>query len=163
MSIIYGYRNGLLSMIISALTLVVSYLGAKFLAPTVGDWLISFLPEISHETAISGEALASLNLSQFFYRGIAFTVCFAILTVVVRLILRRLKWFGRLPVFGTLDRWLGAVLNFVICYVIIFILLVIFQLSPAGWWQVQLANSEIAQLIIKKTPFLTQTLISFLG
>ena len=27
----------------------------------------------------------------------------------------------------------------------------------------QLANSEIAQLMIKETPFLTQTLINFLG
>ena len=162
-SIIRGYRNGLLSMIITGVTFLVSYFGAKFLAPIIGDWLTNFFPEINHGTTISVAVLASLNLNQFFYRGLAFTSCFIILMIVIRLLLRRLKWLAKLPILGTIDRWIGAILDFIICYVIIFILLMVFQLCPVGWWQVQLANSEIAQLMIKETPFLTQTLINFLG
>lgn len=162
-SIIHGYRNGLLSMAISVLTMLIGYWGAKILAPAVGDWLTNFLPEINHGTTFSGEIIASLNLNQFFYRGIAFTIGFIFLTIIIRLVLRRMKWLRKLPIFGTLDRWGGAVLNLIICYVLIFVLLMVFQLCPVGWWQLQLANSEIAQLIIKQTPFLTQMFINFLG
>ena len=117
-------------MIITGLTFFISYFGAKFLAPVIGDWLTNFFPEINHGTTISGEVLASLNLSQFFYRGIAFTSCFIILMIVIRLLLRRLKWFAKLPILGTVDRWIGAILDFIICYVIIFILLMVFSYVP---------------------------------
>lgn len=163
-SAVHGHRRGFLAMFISLLTYVISYLGARLVAPVVGDWLTNLFPEINHGTAtITGTALESLNLSQFFYRGLAFIVSFVVLTIIIRLLLRRLKWFTKLPILGTVDRWVGALLNLVICYVIIFILLMVFQLYPAGWWQMQLANSDVAQLIINETPFLTQSVIGLLG
>ncbi|MCI1975372.1 MAG: CvpA family protein [Limosilactobacillus sp.] len=162
-SIVHGYRKGLLSMVLSVLTYIISYYGAKYLAPHIGDWLAGVLPEISHGTAISGNDLIGLNLSQFFYRGIAFIIGFAIFVAILKLLLRRLKWISKLPILGIIDRWLGAGLNLVIVYVILFVLLMVLQLYPAGWWQAQLASSEIAQVIIKETPFLTQTVINLLG
>ena len=162
-SVIRGYRIGLLSMVISVLTYFISYFGAKYLAPLTGNLLMILFPEINHSTAISGESLASLNFNQFFYRGIAFIISFTVLTMIIRVLLRRLKWLARLPILGTIDRWIGAAIDLIICYVIIFIVLMVFQLYPAEWWQVQLANSEVAQLVIKETPFLTQTVINLLG
>ncbi len=163
-SIVHGHRVGVLSMIISVATYAISYFGAKVSTPIIGGWLTKLFPEIGHgTTTVSGSSLSGLDLSQFFYRGIAFIICFIILNVIVRLLLRKLKWFTKLPILGTVDRWAGAILDFVICYVIIFVLLVVFQLYPGGWWQMQLANSDVAQLIIKETPFLTETLINLLG
>lgn len=162
-SLVHGYRRGFLSIIISVISYLLSYIGARLCSPMIGNWLASIFPEINHGTAIAGAALSQLNLNQFFYRGIAFTISFIILVTIIRILLRRLKWVTRLPILGTIDRWIGSLLNLVVCYVIIFVVLMIFQLYPAGWWQVQLANSDIAQLIIKQTPFLTQTVINLLG
>lgn len=78
------------------------------------------------------------------------------------MVLRRLNWFSKLPILGTIDRWVGALLNFLVIYLLIYILLVVFQLYPAEWWQLQFANSEIAQLIIKNTPTWARLIVNSL-
>ena len=55
-----------------------------------------------------------------------------------------------------------GILSLIIGYVVIYVALVILQLWPAGWWQMQLANSGLAQFMINQTPALAQLVINTL-
>ena len=61
-----------------------------------------------------------------------------------------------MPVLGTLNGWAGGLLDVLLGYLIIFMVLIIFQMWAAVWWQDQLANSGLAQWIILKTPILAE-------
>ena len=64
---------------------------------------------------------------------------------------------------GTVDRLAGGVLSLLVGYVIIFLVLLVLQLWPAEWWQLQLANSGLARLIIDQTPALAHLVLQTLG
>ncbi len=84
---------------------------------------------------------------------------FAIVAFLCHWLVRQLNWVRRLPVIGTLDRLAGGLLSLLIGYVIIFVILVVTQLWPAESWQMQLANSGLARLIIDQTPLLAQLVL----
>ncbi|MEY8442329.1 CvpA family protein [Lactobacillaceae bacterium 24-114] len=159
-SLIHGYRRGFISMVVSIFTYFFAFVGAKIISPIFASGLVRFFPTIEHGTPYT--SIGTSNLTTFFYNGISFIICFAILTIIIRMVLRRLNWFSKLPILGTIDRWIGALLNFLVVYILIYILLVVFQLYPAEWWQLQFANSEIAQLIIKNTPTWAQLIVNSL-
>ncbi len=44
----------------------------------------------------------------------------------------------------------------------LFVVLLIMQLFPAGWWQMQIANSELARFMINQTPGIAHLVIDTL-
>lgn len=154
-----GRCRGLLMMVLYAATYLVSWLVAKLAAPVVGRWLGNLLPNVSNGSSYSGQLLATVDLDHFFSNGIAFMLIFAIVAFLCHWLVRQLNWVRRLPVIGMLDRLAGGLLSLLIGYVIIFVILVVMQLWPAEWWQMQLANSGLARLIIDQTPLLAQLVL----
>ena len=78
-------------------------------------------------------------------------------------LLKRTNWLNRLPVLGSANRWAGGALDVLVGYLIIFMFLMIFQLFPSQWWQDQLAQSGIAQLMIRDTPGMAKAALQLLG
>ena len=156
---INGRRRGLLRMVLNAATYIVSWLVAKLAAPLVGSWLTRLLPNVSNGSSYSGQLLATVDLDHFFSNGIAFMLIFVIVAFLGHWLVRQLNWVRRLPVIGTLDGLVGGVLSLLIGYVIVFVILIVTQLWPAEWWQMELANSGLARLIIDQTPLLAQLVL----
>ena len=75
------------------------------------------------------------------------------------MVVKKSSFFKKVPVVGTVNRWAGGCLDLLIGYLIIFMILMVFQLWPGQWWQDQLANSGLAQWIILKTPILAENAI----
>ena len=63
---------------------------------------------------------------------------------------------------GTVDKIAGGLISFLIGYLIIYVVLLIMQLFPAGWWQMQIANSELARFMINQTPGIAHLVIDTL-
>ncbi len=63
---------------------------------------------------------------------------------------------------GTVDKIAGGLISFLIGYLIIYVVLLIMQLFPAGWWQMQIANSELACFMINQTPGIAHLVIDTL-
>ncbi len=159
---INGHRRGLLMMALYTGTYLVSWLVAKWGARAIGGGLSSLLPDVSQSAAYSTMMLRAVNNNTFFYNGIAFLSIFTLVSALCHWGIGKLRWIKRLPIIGTFDRLAGGILSLVIGYVIIYVALVILQLWPAGWWQLQLANSGLAQFMINQTPALAQLMINTL-
>ena len=153
---INGRRRGLLMMVLYAGTYLVSWLVAKWGARAIGTSLSGLLPDVSRSAAYSTTVLKAVDNNVFFYNGIAFLVIFTLVSIFCHWGISKLRWIKRLRVIGTFDQLAGGLLSLVIGYVVIYVALVILQLWPAGWWQLQLANSGLAQFMINQTPGLAQ-------
>lgn len=157
-----GHRRGLLTMVLMLGTYIIAWLVARQGTQFVGSWLKSLLPSIGDEATFSANLLADVNSNLFFYNGIAFMIIFTIVSILCHWGIRQLNWIKKIPVIGTLDKLAGGVISFLIGYLIIFVVLIVMQLWPAGWWQMQMATSELAQLIINQTPGLAHLMIDTL-
>lgn len=160
-----GTNRGLLGMLISTCTYLISWLAAKVGARFLGGALAEFLPQIGSNTtgSVSGSLLSSIDPTSFFYNGLAFMIIFSMISFFGHWLLKRTNWLNRLPVLGSANRWAGGALDVLVGYLIIFMFLMIFQLFPSQWWQDQLAQSGIAQLMIRDTPGMAKAALQLLG
>lgn len=159
-----GTNRGLLGMLISTCTYLIGWLAAKLGARFLGGALSGFLPHLNSSSgSVSSSLLSSINPTTFFYNGLAFMIIFSTISFLGHWLLKRLNWLNRLPVLGSANRLAGGTLDVLIGYLIIFMFLMIFQLFPSQWWQNQLAQSGIAQLMIKDTPVMAQAALNLLG
>lgn len=156
-----GHRRGLFTMIANVAIYVVAWLGAQWVSSPIGNWLANLLPATHGSTPLSGDQLADLDLTQFFYHGLAQLVLFIVLLIILRTILQKLGWIKHLPILGTVDRLAGGIVAVLYCYLIILAVLLIGQLWTNGWWQAQLANSELAQWMVSQTPIISEQMIDF--
>lgn len=159
---INGRRRGLLMMALYTGTYIVSWLIARSGAQLVGGFLSNFLPDVSQGAEYSKILLKSADNNTFFYNGIAFLVIFTVVSILCHWGINRLRWIKRLPIIGTVDQLAGGTLSFVIGYIVIFVVLAVLQLWPAGWWQTQMSSSGLAQFIINQTPGLAQLVLNTL-
>lgn len=160
---INGSKKGLVAMLISTATYFIGWLVARMGAKALGLVLSNILPSIGgHEASPTGGTFTNMltvSSNQFFYNGIAFIIIFYVITFLSRWLLKRVRFLKKVPVVGTVNRWAGGCLDLLIGYLIIFMILMVFQLWPGQWWQDQLANSGLAQWIILKTPILAENAI----
>lgn len=158
-----GKKKGLVAMLISTATYLLGWLVARIGAKSLGLVLSNILPSIGeHEVSPTGSTVSkmmSISSNQFFYNGVAFIIIFYGITFFSRWLLKRINFLKKVPVIGTVNSWAGGLLDVIVGYLIIFMILMIFQLWPGGWWQDQLANSGLAQWIILKTPLLAENAI----
>lgn len=157
-----GHRRGMITMVLMLATYIISWVVAKQGAQIVGGWLKSFMPPIGDTATFSANLLNDINNNLFFYNGLAFMVIFTIVSIICHWGIRQLNWIKRLPVIGTVDKLIGGFISFMIGYVIIYVILLVMQLWPGEWWQLQIANSGLARFIITQTPGMAHVVINTL-
>ncbi|MDO4903370.1 MAG: CvpA family protein [Limosilactobacillus sp.] len=162
-SYLHGHHRGLLMMVLYSAAYIISWIAARLVAPVAGSLVTGMLPNVSDSSSYSGSLLSSVDLNGFFSRGIAFILVFSIVSFFCHWFIRRISWVSRLPIIGTIDRLLGGILAFAIGYIIIFVVLLVIQLYPGAWWQLQMANSGLARWIINQTPELAQLVMQAIG
>jgi len=160
---IVGRRRGLLYMILRLVSFVVAIIAAKFMTQLVGDNLTSLFPVFDATTNSTGSALNSSNGDSFFYNGIAFFITFLIVMKLVKWLIMRLNLLSKIPVIHQINALAGGLINLGLTYVVIFLILTVFQVLPNTWWQDQLALSGVAQWIINDTPVLSQQVVYWLS
>lgn len=159
---IKGFHRGIVAMMLSLGVYLISWRIAQTCAPLFGNILAGILPAISNNY-FNDNLLSGLNATNFFYRGIALMIIFGLCSGAGYWLIRRLNWLDRLPVLGTVSHWTGGMLNVLLGYLMIFVFLMVCQLIPIDWWQYQLSQSEVAQLIIAQTPNMVHVMAQWLG
>ena len=163
LSWIRGYRLGLVGLLLSVGVYLVAWFVASWGANGFGRVLISIFPQIGTDdaqTTLAANLTTATN--QLFYHGIAFLILFLMINALGRWLIRRFHWLNHIPVLGWVNQLSGGLVDVVIAYLIIFVLLVIFQVLPIEWWQSQLSASGMAQCMIHQTPLLTKWLFNWL-
>ncbi|WP_283583078.1 CvpA family protein [Limosilactobacillus difficilis] len=159
---LHGRRRGLLMMLISLGTYLISLVAARIVARSVGNALANG-HSLTNPTAFSTDLLQMVDGTHFFYNGIAFMLTFAVVSAILHWLLYRLNWLNRLPVLGTLNGWAGGLFELVLGYMMIDIILLILQLWPNDWWQMQFSQSGLAQWIVNNARVVMKLLVSWIG
>ncbi|TWJ88150.1 CvpA family protein [Bacillus licheniformis] len=140
---------------IAAIAVAATYYGD--LAPKLG-WIPS--PDFTGGQA----ALAFVNgsLEGAYYNMIAFLILFILTIILLRVAASFLDAVAIIPVLKQINQILGAVLGFAEIYLFVFVVLFIGTLLPIDVLQSMMAGSVMADLIIHKTPFLSNMLNNLL-
>lgn len=152
-----GYRNGLLRTFVRMVGRILIWVIAILLAHRLGVWLMDtfFSSATAQYGATTAPDIAKDTALQFMASGIAFGLITMIGYFILRSVENGVKFLNHIPVIGWINRLLGAILNLIIIYILIFFILQIFQTWQVTWWQDQLTNSKLAQWILTQTPFLS--------
>lgn len=162
-AMVRGWHRGLLAVVVSLAIYLITLVVARIIAPVIGQLIAASQPSVNGRTTFAGSLLADANPTVFFYNGIAFSVIFVVISFLLHHLARQLSWLSRLPVLGTVNSFTGAAVAMIISYLMIYVLLLIFQLWSNGWWQYQFSQSEVARWIVNNTPQLASLLVNWLG
>lgn len=144
-----GYRRGFVAVLMSLIAYIVAWLVAMLLSQPVAQFLYQTFSS-NHDSTILVPHLLS---------GLVFLVLFSVVYGIVRRIGRSLNLITKLPVIHLANALLGAAINFVVRYLLIFLTLNILLLFPSEWIHSQYANSQISQSIVKDTPIMSKQII----
>ena len=158
-----GHRQGLVKMLLRIVTFAAAWICARLAARPLGALIAGVLPSIGHSGGYLTNPAHLTDTTSFFYNGIAFTIAFAIVSTLGWWFIRRMGWVRRVPVLGTINAIAGGVVTLVLVYLLIGWCLMILQYWPGRWIQLQMAQSGLARAIINETPYLSQTIISWIG
>lgn len=157
--LVMGLKRGFILQVFHLVGFIISFVIAviyyKELAPHLSLWIP--YPEFSEEGALA-LFLQALPLETGFYNAISFAIIFFGAKIILQIIASMLDFVAELPVLHSINRLLGAVLGFLEIYLILFILLYIFALTPITGIQAAINNSSVAMFMIEKTPFLSEAL-----
>src|SRR5699024_11363393 len=93
-------------------------------APDLGNIISSIIPSSDPET---DNAVWTM-----FYNAVGFALLFFIVQLVIRKIASMLNLFTKLPVIGFFNRIVGAILGFVLMYLVVFVIILLFFLTQIG-------------------------------
>ncbi|GAX01022.1 CvpA family protein [Secundilactobacillus silagei] len=148
LGLISGYRRGFVSVLMSLIAYILAWIVAAIFSQTLAQFLFHTFTSVN--TAVPMPRMLS---------GIVFTVLFGLTYSVIRHLGRDLNLITRLPVIHTVNALAGAAINFIVRYLLLFLVLNILLLFPNQWIQTQYQTSPVAQKIVKKTPVMSKQLI----
>lgn len=149
LGVISGYQRGFVSVVMSLLAYIVAWLIATIFSQTLAEFLFHAFTS-SSSVAVPIPRMLS---------GVVFLVLFSISYSVVRRIGRDLNLITRLPVIHSVNALVGAAINFIVRYLLLFLVLNILLLFPNQWIQTQYQTSPVAQNIVKNTPVMSKQLL----
>lgn len=155
-SLVVGVKRGFIVQAIHIgsffIALIVAYIYYKPLAEKFVFWIpYPGFAEGSTATLI----LDTLDVDRTFYRVIAFAVIFFVVKIALQIVGSMFDFLKYIPVLGSINRLLGAMLCFAEFYILIFIGLYVIALLPLENVQTVLSKSVLTGLILEKTPILT--------
>lgn len=158
LSMIHGYRLGLIRSLTMLVGRVVVYIFALLLAHRLGEWLYNiFVNGLSaHWTATQIPENAVNQPGEFLASGIAFTIMVVIGMTIVKSIERSLRFINKIPVLSTINRIGGLIVFGLVVYVEIFFVLQLTQTLDVTWYTENMVNSSLAQSILNDTPYLSE-------
>lgn len=155
-----GYKIGLLRTFIRLIGRIIIFTVAILLAHRIGSWFATNL--LSGANAQYGATSVPHALTHSATEFMASGVAFGLLTMVGFFILRSVengvKFLNKIPLLGWVNKILGALLNLLIMYVLVFFVLQIFQTWSVPSWQNQLSTSTLAQWMMNETPYLSHAI-----
>ncbi|GAX08890.1 colicin V production protein [Secundilactobacillus silagincola] len=149
LGLISGYQRGFVAVVISLLAYIVAWVVATIFSQTLANFLFHAFTSSNSVTVPVPRMLS----------GLVFFVLFSFAYSVIRRIGRDLNLITRLPLIHSVNALIGAALNFIVRYLLIFLVLNILLLFPNEWIQSQYQASPVAQNIVKNTPVMSKQLI----
>lgn len=162
--LIFGFLMGLKRGLILQGMHLVGYIAAFTAAVLYYDKLAHKLslwipyPDLSDD-GLWANFLDSVPLETAFYNAIAFAVIFFAVKIILQIIASMLDFVSSIPILGSINKLLGAVLGFVEIYLLLFVVLFILALTPVSQIQTWINDSSVAMFMVEKTPVLSNKIM----
>ena len=154
--ILVGGRRGFVVQAIHMFGFIVAIIVALIYYKPLAQKFLLWIPYPGFaESATSTLGLDGLDVDRTFYRVIAFAIIFFVSKIVLQIIGSMLDFLKYLPILGSINRLLGAVLGFVECYFLLFIALYVLALLPLEGLQSRLDGSIFTSLMLEHTPIVS--------
>ncbi|KGR83303.1 CvpA family protein [Lysinibacillus odysseyi] len=154
--IVAGARRGLVVQAIHMFGFLLAVIVALIYYKPLAQKFLLWIPYPGFaESATSTLALTGIDADRTFYRVIAFALIFFVVKILLQILGSMLDFLKYLPVLGSINRLLGAVLGFVEVYFLLFIILYVVALLPLESIQARLDGSIITGLMLEHSPFIS--------
>lgn len=142
----HGWCHGLITEIMYVVGYIILLIIAKTYYQTFGNIISNIMSTFVHQNGT------------MFNRGmhvLAFLLIFGIGSWLLRLIIRLINKFAKIPLIKQINELTGAAVGVLLVYIIIVIILNLVLLFPHGWLFNQYQHSTLAQMMVNNTPFFT--------
>lgn len=155
-ALVSGYRKGFLVQLLNLVGLLVAFIVAYIYYKPLSEKFLLWVPypAITENTALKF-ANEALDISLTFYQLLAFAVIFFVIKLALRIFFSIFDFLKNIPVLGPFNRFLGAILGFIISYFMIFIILYVLALLPIDAVQKFIESSILTTLILEYTPLIS--------
>lgn len=155
-SLIVGGKRGFVVQAINLFSFVIALIVAYIYYKPLAQKFVLWIPYPGFtEDATMTLVLDSLDVDRTFYRVIAFAIIFFTVKIALQIVGSMFDFLTYLPILGSINRILGAVLGFVEFYFLLFIALYVLALLPIEGLQTILDSSILTGLILEHTPIIT--------
>ena len=158
-----GYKNGIMLQLIKAIGYVIAFMYAFDYYEWVSEYLFllipyptPFAPESNPYYFYDDSFMFSLDLS--YYQIISFLLIFIIGWVIVRVLTQLISYtVNQIKVPEPYNGIGGAVIGFIMNYIVTFYLIFLASLIPVDLIQDQIADSSLAETMLTSTPSLSES------
>lgn len=124
-------------------------------APLLKRWIP--MPPVDEHSSFG---FAAAGFESFYYGAIAFVLIFILVKVALSILGSFMNAIAQVPIVREANKVGGGVLGFVEVYLVLFVLVYLGMLLPAGFSSL-VAGSAIADYMIHHTPYLSDALKNF--
>lgn len=152
---VIGLRRGFILQSLHLIGTIGAFIIARMYYAELAKHLVLIVPFPSTEGNYKSEFLNMITNEMTFYNVVAFIILFLISKVILQIVATVFDYIAQLPLLNQMNATLGAVLGFIECYLLLFIVLFLFSMMPNGWIQDHLEGSFISNIIVNYTPILS--------
>ncbi len=161
-AILVGYRRGLMLQTLHLITAIASLFIAANLYTKLSEKLTMFVPYPSNFEGVPDDMIEGLANEAAFYNIVAFLFIFVVSKLILQVIASFFDFFAQIDVTGRIGRIIGCVLAVIEFHIIVVCWLYLLILMPIPMVQDKIAGSFVAQMMITKSPIITQMLYHWL-
>lgn len=152
---VIGLRRGFILQSLHLIGTIGAFIIARMYYAELAKHLVLIVPFPSTEGNYKSAFLNMITNEMTFYNVVSFIIIFFISKVLLQMVATVFDYIAQLPILKQMNAALGALLGFIECYLLIFIVLILFSMMPNGWIQDHLEGSFISNAIVNYTPILS--------
>ncbi|MCE4956268.1 CvpA family protein [Macrococcoides caseolyticum] len=152
---VIGLRRGFILQSLHLIGTIGAFIIARLYYQELAKHLVLIIPFPSAEGNYKSTFLNMITNEMTFYNVVSFLIIFFLSKVILQMVATVFDYIAQLPLLKQLNVSLGALLGFIECYLVLFILLTLFSMIPNGWIQGHLEGSFISNIIVNYTPILS--------
>jgi uncharacterized membrane protein required for colicin V production len=148
-----GFIMQTVRLLSSIAAFIVAYMYAGKLGPKLDLWIP--FPAIGDQGFLN-EFVKDTTVETAYYHLIAFFIIFTGTKIILFVIGSMLDVLARIPVLKQVNSIAGGALGLVEVYLLIFVLLIIGSKLPVESIQYSMQSSYLSEIIVEKTPFISE-------
>lgn len=152
---VIGLRRGFILQSLHLIGTIGAFIIARIYYSELAKHLVLIIPFPSADGNYKSEFLNMVTNEGTFYNVVSFMILFFLSKVILQIVATVFDYIAQLPLLKQLNSYLGALLGFIECYLLLFIILFLFSMMPNGWIQAHLNDSFISNIIVNYTPILS--------